>query len=65
MDGSGNLYGTTSRGGAFFIDLPGNVDLGGTVFELTPPDNAGEKWTESILWNFGNGGDGTDSPVLA
>ena len=49
MDKSGNLYGTTRNGGA---------SGGGTVFELTPPSTVGEAWTESILWDFGNGTDG-------
>jgi len=49
MDGSGNLYGTTNSGG---------ISGKGTVFELTPPSTVGGAWTESILWNFGNGSDG-------
>ncbi len=55
MDTNGNLYGTTSRGGVFASPS----DLGGTVFELTPPVVAGGSWTESLLWNFGNGTDGS------
>ena len=43
LDSAGNLYGTTSEGGAF-----GN----GTVFQLSP------NGTETVLYNFGNGGDG-------
>ena len=46
FDAAGNLYGTTTRGGAH-----GN----GTVFELTP--NADGSWTESVLHSF-NGSDG-------
>jgi uncharacterized repeat protein (TIGR03803 family) len=49
IDASGNLYGTTSGGGA---------SSSGTVFELTPPVTSGENWAESILWSFGNGSDG-------
>lgn len=49
MDASGNLYGTTAGGGA---------NPGGTVFELIAPSTMGGTWTESILWNFGNGKDG-------
>lgn len=41
LDDQGNLYGTTSGGGAY---------NSGTVFELTP--GAGGKWTETILHNF-------------
>ena len=43
---SGNLYGTTTAGGA-----SGN----GTVFELT---NSNGTWTESVLYSFAGGTDG-------
>jgi uncharacterized repeat protein (TIGR03803 family) len=45
FDGAGNLYGTTSTGGA---------SSGGTVFELT----AGN-WTYQVVHNFGTGSDGS------
>jgi uncharacterized repeat protein (TIGR03803 family) len=45
-DPQGNLYGTTSTGGA--LDA-------GTVFELTP---SGGSWTKTILYNFTGGSDG-------
>ena len=48
LDASGNLYGTTSAGGA-----SGN----GTVFKLSHPTK-GSKWTETILYSFGTGSDG-------
>ncbi len=44
MDNSGNLYGTTDRGGA-------GVNDGGTVFQLTP-NSAKTKWTHKILYSF-------------
>ena len=44
FDTVGNLYGTTSQGGAY---------TDGTVFALTP--KAGGGWTEAILHNFNNG----------
>jgi uncharacterized repeat protein (TIGR03803 family) len=47
FDQSGNLYGTTSRGGAHG---------GGTVFKLTP--NGDGTWTESVLYSFKAGNDG-------
>jgi len=51
FDTAGNIYGTTSKGGAF-----GD----GTVFELTPPATSGSAWTESVLHSFQGGGiDGT------
>ena len=51
MDAKGNLYGTTIYGGAY-----GESDGGwghGTVFELSPPVTAGDKWTETVLHSFG------------
>jgi len=50
MDTAGNLYGTTAQGGNYGK---------GTAFELTPPSTLGDSWTESVLWNFGNGTDGS------
>ena len=50
-DGAGNLYGTT---------LSGGVNNDGTVFELMlQPDG---KWTEKVLYQFGNLSGGTGSP---
>jgi uncharacterized repeat protein (TIGR03803 family) len=46
---SGNLYGTTSGGG---------TRAGGTIFKMTRyPDGV---WTESVIYNFGRDGDGSD-----
>src|SRR5580698_4316016 len=41
FDASGNLYGTTSRGGTYG---------GGTVFQVVP---VGQQWAENILFSFG------------
>src|ERR1022692_2073102 len=50
LDGAGNLYGTTFKGGAKNRDI-------GTVFELSP--KAGGGWAEKILHSFDpNIGDG-------
>jgi uncharacterized repeat protein (TIGR03803 family) len=46
---SGVLYGTTGLGGS---------DGYGTVFELTPP-KTGVVWTESVLYSFTGGADGS------
>jgi uncharacterized repeat protein (TIGR03803 family) len=46
LDAAGNLYGTTSLGGAYAY---------GTVFRLTP----GSVWTEDILHSFQNADDGS------
>jgi len=49
LDSSGNIYGTTTRGGAFNE---------GTVFEMSP--QAGGGWTEQVLYSFGtNANDGS------
>jgi uncharacterized repeat protein (TIGR03803 family) len=53
FDGAGNLYGTTVSGGS------GGVCSGdgcGVVFELT---NSGGSWTETVLYNFTGGNDGS------
>lgn len=49
VDGSGNLYGTTSGGGAHSL---------GTVFELSPPVPPSTSWTETLLHSFASTGDG-------
>jgi uncharacterized repeat protein (TIGR03803 family) len=53
FDANGNLYGTTSDGGA-------NCGQSGCgiVFELSPSRDGG--WTEKILHAFGSGEDGSD-----
>jgi uncharacterized repeat protein (TIGR03803 family) len=55
FDAEGNLYGTTSGGGAYG---------GGTVFELSPPSGGSGSWTETILHSFGAEKDGA-SPVAS
>ena len=48
FDRFGNLYGTTSQGGAYGY---------GTVFKLSP--NSDGTWSETVLYTFTNGADGT------
>jgi uncharacterized repeat protein (TIGR03803 family) len=48
-DASGNLYGTTSNGGAT-ITVSGNSTTGGTVFKLTPKGDG--SYSESVLYSF-------------
>lgn len=48
-DSRGNLYGTARVGGA-------NGD--GSVFELSPPSNAGDPWQENTLYSFSGSYDG-------
>ncbi len=55
LDVAGNLYGTTSQGGAY---------SDGTVFELSPNDGG---WTETVLHSFrddGHDGGGPLTPVI-
>ena len=48
FDAAGSLYGTAFYGGAY---------PGGTAFKLTP--TVGGDWTETVLYSFGNGTDGS------
>ena len=50
FDASGNLYGTTPKGGTHTDCYGENIGCG-TVFELSPAVGGG--WTENILYNFG------------
>jgi hypothetical protein len=63
LDASGNLYGTTRKGGTSFNSTSCNKgkagSCGGTAFELKPPSTIGGNWIESVLWNFGKGKDGS------
>lgn len=47
---NGVLYGTTEQGGS-----SGN----GTIYSLTPPAASGGAWTETILYSFAGGSDGS------
>lgn len=49
-NGAGNLYGTTEFGG---------TGDNGAVFELSPPVGKGGKWTETVLYSFTGGSDGS------
>jgi uncharacterized repeat protein (TIGR03803 family) len=43
FDMAGDLYGTASNGGSHSF---------GAVVQLTPPEQVGEVWTESVIYNF-------------
>jgi hypothetical protein len=58
IDNSGNLYGTTAYGGTGGCILLGILYGCGTVYELSPPQQKGEQWTETILYSFQSGNDG-------
>jgi uncharacterized repeat protein (TIGR03803 family) len=54
-DSHGSFYGTTGGGGT------GNRGFGfGTVFKLTPPPKGQTTWTETVLYRFLGGSDGSD-----
>lgn len=60
LDAAGNLYGTTVAGGS------GGTCAGdgcGTIYELT---KSGNRWTETVLYNFtgGDDGSGPGGPVV-
>jgi uncharacterized repeat protein (TIGR03803 family) len=61
LDAAGNLYGTTSAGGIYYVS--GDNVGSGTVFELTKMCGG---WTEKILHNFGSGEDdnGPESSLI-
>ena len=52
IDSAGNLYGTTAYGGTGDCVLLGSKLGCGTVFELSPPKNKGDAWTETVLYSF-------------
>jgi uncharacterized repeat protein (TIGR03803 family) len=54
LDSTGALYGTTSEG---ILKVGGGT---GTLFKLTPPAAGKTLWTESVLYIFKNGTDGSD-----
>jgi uncharacterized repeat protein (TIGR03803 family) len=54
FDKAGNLYGTTAAGGS--SNCTGGC---GTVFELSPPAVQGGAWTETVLYRFAGGTDGS------
>ncbi|MGA2695204.1 MAG: choice-of-anchor tandem repeat GloVer-containing protein, partial [Terriglobales bacterium] len=49
LDANGNLYGTTTEGGANCANTENRC---GVAFELSPPQQPGGSWTETVLYNF-------------
>jgi hypothetical protein len=58
IDSTGNLYGVTAYGGTGGCILLGILYGCGTVYELSPPQQKGGQWTETILSSFQSGKDG-------
>jgi uncharacterized repeat protein (TIGR03803 family) len=60
FDNAGNLHGATEFGGGFgSCDAP-YYQYCGTIFELSPPNTKGGKWTEKVLYRFKSGTDGAN-----
>lgn len=51
FDRKGNLYGTTSAGGASRC-YSSESDCGGIIFQLAPPSSKGNPWKETIIYDF-------------
>jgi uncharacterized repeat protein (TIGR03803 family) len=52
FDSAGNLYGATIFGGGKGTSCNPQYQYCGTVFELSPPQQKGGKWTEKVLHSF-------------
>ena len=52
IDSQGNLYGVTAYGGTGDCVLVGVKAGCGTVYEISPPQEKGGAWTETILYSF-------------
>lgn len=53
FDQQGNLWGTTYRGGNYGA---------GSVYRLSPPEEKGQGWTESVVYSFDQSNDNIISP---
>jgi uncharacterized repeat protein (TIGR03803 family) len=53
FDGSGNLYGSTWRGGSYGW---------GAVYRVSPPEKKGQVWSETVIYSFDRSNDGIISP---
>ncbi len=54
VDASGNVYGSTARGGSG----------SGIVYKLTPPTGSGTTYTETVLFTFSGAGGGVPNAVI-
>jgi hypothetical protein len=52
VDANGNIFGTTLNGGIVTNNCPAGC---GMVFELSPPAQPGNPWTQAILYEFTHG----------
>ena len=58
MDAEGNLYGTTAYNGTGGC-RPGGLVGCGVVYEMSPPAQPGGTWTETVIYSFQGGNDGS------
>jgi uncharacterized repeat protein (TIGR03803 family) len=56
FDAAGNIYGVTSIGGTYCLDLGGC----GTIYKLSPSKSG--QWTERVLYNFCSTGNSSTCP---
>jgi hypothetical protein len=52
IDSVGNLYGTTAYGGTGNCVVLGTLMGCGTVYKMSPPQQKGGRWTETVLYSF-------------
>ena len=60
FDKAGNLYGATMFGGGYGTTCNAFYQYCGAVFELSPPERKGGKWTEKVLHGFRGPSDGAN-----
>ena len=60
FDSAGNLYGATYFGGGKGTTCDAFYKYCGAIYELSPPQTKGGKWTEQILHSFAGGADGAN-----
>ncbi len=59
FDAKGNLYGTTANGGHMTGSICSGLGGCGVVFQLTPPRSGTGPWTETPIFTFTGGNDGS------
>jgi uncharacterized repeat protein (TIGR03803 family) len=60
FDGHGNIYGATAYGGGYGSCNEPYYQHCGAIYELSPPQTKGGKWTEKVLYGFKSGKDGAN-----
>ncbi|HWY52969.1 MAG TPA: choice-of-anchor tandem repeat GloVer-containing protein [Terriglobales bacterium] len=60
FDTQGNIYGATAYGGGYGSCNEPYYQHCGAIYELSPPQTKGGKWTEKVLHGFKSGKDGAN-----